>query len=521
MRVWVRARPGLPELHRLHARRSGRSLQRSRSIRARVSVLGRCLVAADAETPTSNALRSSAQPSRRLRWLPLFAPVPARGERLRILYVSPFKALAVDVEKNLASPLAGIAAAAGPLGVAHHTPAVMVRSGDTPASERARFARSPADILITTPESLYLLLTSQARETLRFVDTVILDEIHAVAGTKRGVHLMLSLERLEALRVRRPPLQRIGLSATQRPLSAIARLLGGGEIDAEGGWRPRPVEVVDAGAKKPLDLIVEVPVDDLTRLDEPPTPPERVAACVPAPNPSSSREAESPLRQRSVWPSIHPRRVELVRANCSTMVFVNNRRLAERLANAINDTAGEELALAHHGSVARERRQLIEARLKAGELRAIVAISSLELGIDMGAVDLVVQLEAPPSVASGMQRVGRAGHSVGDVSRGIVIPKHRGDLLACAATAARMRAGAAEPTSTPQNPLDVLAQQLVAMVALDRWDVDARYSLVRRAAPFAELPRQRRRAARHRRHARGPAAPRDGTPHRDPPRPYP
>jgi len=400
-----------------------------------------------------------------------FSPAPPPAERLRILYVSPLKALAADVERNLTAPLSGIAAAAAQLGVAAHAPRVSVRSGDTPAAERARFVRRPTDVLITTPESLYLLLTSRARDALRHVETVILDEIHAVAGTKRGAHLMLSLERLEALRASARPLQRIGLSATQRPLAAIARLLGGGEIDGAGAWVPRPVEIVDAGAHQALEVVVELPGAD-PPLAEPPAPPGTHAQ--PA---------------RSAWTAIHPRLVELVRAHRSTLIFVNNRRLAERLAAALNEGAGEELALAHHGSLARERRQLVEARLKRGELRALVATSSLELGIDMGAIDLVVQIEAPPSVVSGLQRVGRAGHSVGDLSRGVVIPKHRGDLLACAATAARMRAGAVEQTTVPANPLDVLAQQLVAATAMDPWRADDLYDLTRRAAPFATLPR--------------------------------
>ncbi|MFY9550354.1 MAG: DEAD/DEAH box helicase, partial [Thermoanaerobaculia bacterium] len=408
----------------------------------------------------------------------MFSPEPAKKERLRVLYVSPLKALAVDVERNLRSPIAGITGAAARMGIEHRLPAVAIRSGDTPAVERARIARTPPDILITTPESLYLLLTSQAAEMLSSVETVIVDEIHAIAASKRGAHLFVSLERLEALRAGRPPLQRIGLSATQRPLEEIARLLGGGEISGRRGsvWSPRPVEIVDAGSRKQLEVKVEVPVEDMARMGE-------EIEEIP-----SGPAARGPTR-RSIWPSIYPRLVELVRAHRSTMIFANSRRLAERLAAALNETAGEEIALAHHGSVAREKRQEIEDRLKRGVLPAIVATSSLELGIDMGAVDLVIQIEAPPSIASGLQRIGRAGHSVGEVSRGILFPKYRGDLLAAAAATARMREGKVEETAYPRNPLDVLAQQVVAIAASGEIGVEELYALVRRAAPFAELPR--------------------------------
>ena len=407
----------------------------------------------------------------------MFSPEPPKKERLRVLYVSPLKALAVDVERNLRAPLAGIAAAAGAAGEAFRVPTIAIRSGDTPAAERARMARTPPDILITTPESLYLLLTSSAREALRSVDTVIVDEIHSVVASKRGAHLFLSLERLEALRPSVRPLQRVGLSATQRPLEEVGRLLGGGEPSGKrGDWRPRPVEIVDAGSRKAFEVTVEVPVEDMARLGEIlETPPGGPAAGPPA--------------RRSIWPSIHPRLVELIRAHRSTMIFANSRRLAERLAQAINETAGEEIALAHHGSIAREKRLEIEDRLKRGELPAIVATSSLELGIDMGAVDLVVQIEAPPSVASGMQRIGRAGHSVGAVSRGVIFPKYRGDLLASAAATIRMREGKIEETFYPRNPLDVLAQQIVAIASMDEVGVEDLYALVRRAAPFADLPR--------------------------------
>ncbi|WP_437683323.1 DEAD/DEAH box helicase [Sorangium sp. So ce131] len=408
------------------------------------------------------------------------SPEPEPAERCRVVYVSPLKALAIDVERNLRAPLAGIAAAAERLGLPYRMPQVGVRSGDTAPEDRARLARKPPDILITTPESLYLLLTAAARDRLRAVETVIVDEIHALVATKRGAHLALTLERLEALRSAPRPMQRIGLSATQRPLDEVARLLGGGDIEGAGPaarFVPRPVTLVDASAPKALELRIEVPVEDMTKLGE-------VARAGEGPLPGAADPA-----QRSIWPSIHPRLVELVRAHRTTMIFVNSRRLAERLAAALNDTAGAEIALAHHGSIAREQRQQIEERLKAGLLPCIVATSSLELGLDLGAVDLVIQLEAPPSVAAGLQRVGRAGHEVGGTSRGIVFPKHRGDLLACAAAASRMRQGKVEATLYPRNPLDVLAQQIVAIAAMDSLHVDTLFALVRRAAPFADLPR--------------------------------
>jgi ATP-dependent Lhr-like helicase len=392
----------------------------------------------------------------------LFQPQPPDAGRCRVLYLSPIKALASDVERNLRLPLAGIRAAATARGDAFTEPEVMLRTGDTAQRERARFARRSADVLITTPESLFLLLTSNAREALRGVETVIVDEIHALVPTKRGAHLALSLERLEHLTGRR--LQRIGLSATQRPLGEVARFLGG--HDAEG--RPRPVTIVDASGSKRLELSVEVPVDDLSRLAEQP---------------------RAPGERPSAWAAIHPRLLELVRAHQSTLLFVNSRRVAERLAAALNELAGEVLVHAHHGSLAREQRALIEAQLKAGQVRGLVATSSLELGIDMGAIDLVVQVEAPPSVASALQRVGRAGHQVGASSAGILFPKYRGDLVACAALTGAMYEGAVEATRVPRNPLDLLAQQVVAMVAMEKWGVEAAYELVRRAAPFAELPR--------------------------------
>jgi ATP-dependent Lhr-like helicase len=432
----------------------------------------------------------------------MFSPVPATDQRCRILYISPIKALAVDIERNLRAPLVGIAQVAQRGGHEFHEPSIFVRTGDTPTAERARFGRRPADILITTPESLYLLLTSNARTVLSSVETVILDEIHALVPTKRGSHLALSLERLEAMYGR--TLQRIGLSATQRPLEEVAHYLGGAEVEDSGlkslvsseaheaglkadtteipdletsttAIRYRPVTIVHASEPKKFELRIEVPVEDMARLDE----------IEPIPNGAAS---QGPVRP-SIWSAIHPRLLEQVRAHKSTIIFVNNRRLAERIAGAINDLAGEVLVRAHHGSVAVSQRKEIEDRLKMGTLRGLVATSSLELGIDMGAVDLVVQIEAPPSVASGMQRIGRASHQVGAVSKGTIYPKYRSDLVACAAVTRAMHEGKVESVHFPRNPLDVLAQQIVAMVAMDKWDVNELFATVRRAAPYAGLTR--------------------------------
>jgi ATP-dependent Lhr-like helicase len=509
--------------------------------------------------------------------LMLHDPEKERKKGCRIVYVSPLKALAVDVERNLRSPLAGIANMARRKGVPFYDPMIGVRTGDTPQRERALFARNPADILITTPESLYLLLTSQAAEALRTVDTVIIDEIHALVPTKRGAHLALTLERLEALT--KSPLQRIGLSATQRPLEEVAQFLGGVEVhvglllaekDANAtskdvsitsiqrpqvkieaapatkgdglaefngppdveNWsgdaaetpplRYRPVTIVNAAARKQLSLRIEVPVEDMARLQ----------AMEEIPNGPASQTP----RRVSIWNAIHPRLLELIRGRHSTILFVNSRQVAERLAGALNDLAGEPIARAHHGSLAAYQRSVIEEQLKAGQIRALCATSTLELGIDMGAVDLVIQIESPPSVASGMQRIGRAGHHVDAVSEGILFPKYRADLVACAAVTRAMHEGHIESTRFPRNPLDVLCQQLVAIVAhppgykaprqrkklvrgrhgLDRMTnrhfydpapsgfvaegeapevpkpevrVDALYDLVRRAAPFGALTR--------------------------------
>ena len=433
----------------------------------------------------------------------MFAPSPDARSSCRVIYVSPLKALAVDVERNLRAPIAGIAHRAAARGDAFHVPEVAVRTGDTPAAERARFQREPADILITTPESLYLLLTSNAHAALKSVDTLIVDEIHALVPTKRGAHMALSMERLQSITT--SPLQRIGLSATQRPLDEVARFLGGAaprRARGQTGVRPgsdrgqtpqdaetaihdefsadraspnfRPVTIVDTSQKKRLELQIEVPVEDMARMGDVDEIPSGPAAGAP---------------RSSIWSAIHPRLLELVRAHRSTLIFVNSRRVAERLAGAINELAGEPLVRAHHGSLARPQRIEIEDKLKAGLIRGLVATSSLELGIDMGAIDLVIQIEAPPSVASGMQRIGRSGHTIDQPSRGIIVPKYRGDLVACAAVTRAMHEAQTEAIRYPRNPLDVLAQQIVAMVSMETWDVDELFRAVRAAAPFAELSR--------------------------------
>ena len=419
-------------------------------------------------------------------------PPPAEARRrCRVLYVSPLKALAVDVERNLRSPLAGLRQESVRLGLPEPEVRVGIRSGDTPAAERRALVTRPPDILITTPESLFLMLTSAAREALSGVETVILDEVHAVAGTKRGAHLALSLERLDRLLDR--PARRIGLSATVRPVDEIARYLS----------PQRRVTVVQPPSQKTFDLSVVVPVEDLGELGG-------------SPAADHTGPAAGPAERPSIWPHVEEKIADLVQAHRSTIVFANSRRLAERLCNRLNEIAYERaegeplpeahspaevmaesgaakgappvLARAHHGSVSKEQRALVEEDLKAGRLPAVVATSSLELGIDMGAVDLVVQVESPPSVASGLQRVGRAGHQVGAVSTGVVFPKYRGDLVQSAVVTERMRQGAIESLRVPANPLDVLAQQIVAMTALDTWDVDELLAVVRRAAPFAALP---------------------------------
>ena len=412
----------------------------------------------------------------------------------RVLYVSPLKALAVDVERNLRAPLTGIRQTAQRKGTRLPDVTVGIRSGDTPAAERRTLVRTPPDILITTPESLFLMLTSQARESLRHVETVIVDEVHAVAGTKRGTHLGLTLERLDALLPR--PAQRIGLSATVRPLDEVARFLGG----------TSPVETVAPPSLKEWDLKVVVPVEDMTQ-----------------PGEYDDDEGEGDSREASsIWPHVEQHVADLIGQHRSTIVFANSRRLAERLTARLNEIAAERagididdegpppaqvmaqsgistssiddptapvIAKAHHGSVSKEQRAIIEDDLKRGRLPCVVATSSLELGIDMGAVDLVIQIESPPSVASALQRVGRSGHQVGEVSRGVLFPKHRGDLAQTAVAVQRMRDGLIESLHIPANPLDVLAQQIVAALAMDEWSADDLFDLVRRAASYSALPR--------------------------------
>ena len=355
-----------------------------------------------------------------------------------------------------------------------------MRTGDTPQKERREILKDPPDILITTPESLYLMLTSQARDMLRSVETLILDEVHAVAGTKRGAHMAISVERLEALAEQ--PIQRIGLSATQRPLEEIGRFVAGG----------REITLVDAGTRKELDLEVVMPVEDMRELGQTVSyenPPEADGSAL-----LTSTEGGT----NSIWPSIYPEILRLVEAHRSTIVFVNNRRLAERLALRLNELANadtdadqplREIARAHHGSLAREQRQLVEEDLKAGRIPCLVATSSLELGIDMGAVDLVIQVESPKSVARGLQRIGRAGHELGAVSKGRIFPKFRADLLESAVVARAMRGGEIEETKIPRNPLDVLAQQIVAITVDEEMRVDDLHALVTRAYPFKDLSR--------------------------------
>jgi ATP-dependent helicase Lhr and Lhr-like helicase len=399
----------------------------------------------------------------------------------RVLYVSPLKALAVDVERNLRTPLTGIGRLAERSGVPAPDISVGVRSGDTTPARRRELITRPPDILITTPESLFLMLTSAARETLTEVQTVIVDEVHAVAGTKRGAHLALSLERLDQLLDR--PAQRVGLSATVRPPEEVARFLSG----------QARTTIVAPPAAKTFDLSVTVPVPDMANLEN-----------------------------NTIWPDVEERIVDLIEAHNSSIVFANSRRLAERLTSRLNEIHAERsdvelsmehnpkvgggfpaqlmgsgaslgaptlLARAHHGSVSKEQRAQVEDDLKSGRLKAVVATSSLELGIDMGAVDLVIQVEAPPSVASGLQRVGRAGHQVGEISQGVLFPKHRTDLIGCAVTVKRMLAGEIETMRVPANPLDVLAQHTVAACALEPLDADRWFDAVRRSAPFATLPR--------------------------------
>src|SRR4051812_11401780 len=377
-------------------------------------------------------------------------------EQTRLVYVSPLKALSYDVEKNLRAPLRGIGAELN----------VAIRPGATPQKERRDMVKPPPDVLITTPESLYLMLTSGARAIFEGTETVILDEIHAVAQTKRGAHLAITLERLAEQAER--DVQRVGLSATQNPLEEVGRFMVGPK---------RRCTVVDTGVRKPLDLKIHVPVESMV---EPETKDLDL-------DPFAGQEAT----RKSIWPAIYPELLKLVKEHRSTLIFVNNRRAAERLALRLNELAEEPLARAHHGSLAREERLIVEEQLKAGELPCLVATSSLELGIDMGAVDLVLQVESPKSVTAGLQRIGRAGHGVGEVSKGRIFPKFRADLLESTVVVKRMRDAEIETTVVPRNPLDVLAQQIVAMaVSAEEWSVPELHELVRRAYPYAELSRE-------------------------------
>ena len=437
-------------------------------------------------------------------------PPPAdQAQRCRVLYISPLKALAVDIERNLRSPLTGVGQAMRRLGLPEPQIRVGVRTGDTAADERRQLASKPPDILITTPESLFLLLTSRAREGLRSIETVIVDEVHALAGGKRGAHLALSLERLDALRAeeKRAPAQRIGLSATVRPPEEVASFLGGA----------LPVTIAAPPSEKRIELTIVVPVEDMSDLGSD-------GASLPSPGQPGGGPVVGPAefggqagignagggqaRANSIWPHVEAQVLDAIEQHRSTIVFANSRRLAERLCARLNELAAERaveraevagrdpddvttpvVARAHHGSVSRTERAQIEEALKAGRLPAVVATSSLELGIDMGAVDLVVQVESPPSVASGLQRTGRAGHNVGDVSRGVIFPKYQGDLVQATVVAGRMRVGAIEELRMPRNPLDVLAQQIVAMTAMDDWTVDDLLATARRAGPFSGLTR--------------------------------
>ncbi|MBT3222136.1 MAG: DEAD/DEAH box helicase, partial [Proteobacteria bacterium] len=392
---------------------------------------------------------------------------------VRVLYISPLKALVHDIEYNLHQPIQGIACVAEEQGIATRSISVDMRTGDTTQQERRRQARKPADILITTPESLFLILGSAARETLRHVETVIVDEIHVMAGTKRGVHLALSLERLSELTKEEP--QRIGLSATQRPLERIARFLGGA----------RPVTIIDASGPPQVDLKILVPVADM---ENPTTVAAPVGLGQRQPVGGNSHQKHQKL-QHGLWPTIFPRLLDAINAHQTTIVFTNSRILCERIAQQLNELAEGELVRAHHGSISHQQRATIEGMLKAGQLRGLIATSSLELGIDMGAIDLVILVESPGSVARGLQRVGRAGHRVGETSEGHIFPKFRGDLLECVVVADKMLAGQIESTRPPRNCLDVLAQQIIAMCSIEDWNVEPLLRLIKEADPYSDLSR--------------------------------
>lgn len=411
-------------------------------------------------------------------------PLPDRKDRCRVVYISPLKALAHDIERNLRAPLLGIRHAAERQGVQLPELTTFLRTGDTPSQDRQQMLRYPADILITTPESLYLILTSSARETLSSVEWVILDEIHAVAGNKRGAHLALSLERME--RCTSLPPQRIGLSATQKPIEETGRFLSGYQVDPTGVRNPRQHRVINLSARPLLEVELVVPVEDMT------APNVRTDLLDPEPSEQSAESGEdpSPAPPATIWTAIYPPILELIRTHHSTIIFANNRRLTERICAELNSLAGEDIARAHHGSVARPQRIEIEESLKRGTLKAVVATSSLELGIHMGAVDLVIQVEAPISVTSGLQRVGRSEHHAEGVSKAKVFPKYRGDLLVATVMVDRMMEGEIETTRIPLNPLDVLCQQIVAEVSIGSpLSADELYNLVLGAAPYHNLTR--------------------------------
>ncbi|NND59038.1 MAG: DEAD/DEAH box helicase, partial [Gammaproteobacteria bacterium] len=390
---------------------------------------------------------------------------------VKVLYISPLKALVYDVERNLRGPLAGIRVAAETAGEVLPEVRVDVRTGDTPQKDRQRQRRDPGEILVTTPESLFLLLGSQARETLRTVETVIIDEVHALAPTKRGAHLALSLERLAALTTEEP--QRIGLSATVRPRDVISTFLGG----------DRPVETVATGERPGLDIAVTVPVPDMEQVTAPAQAEQRSGPLLQL----SSSQGGGTTAERGIWTALYPELLQTVRESTSTIIFVNSRGLCERLCQRLNDLAEEQLLRAHHGSVSHAKRAEIEDALKRGELKGIVATSSLELGIDMGAVDKVIMVESPGSVARGLQRAGRAGHQVGEVSVARIYPKFKADLLESALIAKRMQDGAIESVQALVNPLDVLAQQIIAMCVDQPRSPDEIAATIRRAQPFRDL----------------------------------
>ncbi|MGH7691479.1 MAG: DEAD/DEAH box helicase, partial [Candidatus Dormibacteria bacterium] len=384
---------------------------------------------------------------------------PVQGST-QVVYVSPLKALAVDIHQNLETPLGEIRAIADEMGLAAPDLRVQVRTGDTPAAVRAAMLRHPPNFLVTTPESLYLLLTAaRSRETLRTVETVIVDEIHALARDKRGAHLALTLERLEHVSER--PLLRVGLSATQHPIETVARLLvGAGEGRTNPSDGPR-CALVDVGHRRDLDLAIELPLDELGAV--------------------ATKEQMEELIERIAGHVLGHR---------TTLVFVNTRRMSERVAHCLAERLGEEAVASHHGSLSKERRGLVEARLRAGELRALVATASLELGIDIGPVNLVCQIASPRSLATFLQRVGRSGHSRGAVPKAYLYPTTRDELVECCALLAGVHKGRLDAILPPLAPIDILAQQIVAECSAEDWDEEALFALARHSAPFAELSRE-------------------------------